>query len=85
MPYFFWGTVVVLVSTLIYYIVFFSLVYYWHEKKATLVVVPLLYAFEFFAITFLAMCVAVLIIQYWPEMVSLWNIIYGDNDIGKPF
>ncbi len=85
MSYFFLGTLVVLVSTLIYYIVFFSLVYYWHEKKTSLVVVPLLYAFEFFTIIFLVMCMIVLTIQYWAEIVIIWNIIYGNNDVGKPF
>ncbi len=75
MTYFFWGTVILFVCTIIYYLVFFGLVYYWHETKTTVVIVPLLYTFEFFVIGFLVMSLGVILLQYYPEILNLLLVI----------
>jgi len=71
MSYFFWGTIILFGATLIYYIVFASLVYYWHEKKTTVLIVPLIYTFDFFIIGFLVVSVVCLILQYYPEILKI--------------
>lgn len=71
MSYFFWGTIVLFTATLIYYIVFASLVYYWHEKKTTVLVVPLIYTFEFFISAFLVVSIVWIVLQYFPDVLKL--------------
>ena len=71
MSYFFWLSIALLVATLIFYAIFAGFIYYWHEKKTTVVVVPLLFTFEFFAIGFLVICLIGLLLQYGPEAVKL--------------
>lgn len=66
MHYLFEGTVILFSATFIFYLVFFGLVYYWHEKKATYIVVPLIYTFNFFLAGFLAMSIALIVIEYLP-------------------
>ena len=53
LSYFFWGMVILLVATAIFYIVFLSFIYYWRETRVNVVVVPLLFTFEFFITGFL--------------------------------
>ncbi len=71
MSYFFWGTIILFVATLIFYVVFASLVYYWHEKRASIVVVPLLFTFEFFVIAFLITALVCVLLQYLPDIIKL--------------
>ncbi|OGZ65351.1 MAG: hypothetical protein A3C50_03345 [Candidatus Staskawiczbacteria bacterium RIFCSPHIGHO2_02_FULL_43_16] len=71
MSYFFWLSIALLVSTLIFYAIFAGLIYYWHEKKTTVVVVPLLFTFEFFSIGFLVICLITLLIQSSPDILKL--------------
>ena len=59
---------ILLLATVIYYAVFFGFVYYWHEKVLTYVIVPLIYAFEFFAIGFLVVVAASLLLEYLPQL-----------------
>lgn len=72
MTYFLWGTIILFIATAIFYIGFFSLVYYWHEKKITLVVMPLLFTFEFFLIGFLVVAIASLVLQSIPQIFILF-------------
>lgn len=75
MDYLFWGTIILFAATLIYYIVFFSLIYYWHLKKATVLVVPLIFTFEFFLIAFLVIAAGVIALNYFP---AVWEIISAE-------
>ena len=72
MGYFFWLSIGLVIVTLGYYVVFASIIYYWHEKWATVVVVPLLYTFHFFVKAFLVTCLLALIIQFAPDIISLF-------------
>ena len=60
-----WGTIILFACTLIFYIVFFSLIYYWHERKVSVVVVPLIFTFEFFIVGFLAFAAIVIALSYF--------------------
>ena len=79
MAYLFFGLIILLAATLIYYLVFFGLVYYWHERKETVVIVPLIYTFEFFLIGFLVVGVVCLTLQHWQEIKLLINTVYGSK------
>lgn len=70
MSYFAWGTIVLFLATAIFYAVFASLVYYWHEKKTTVLVVPLIYTFDFFIISFMVVFPVVLLLEYLPEILK---------------
>jgi len=63
--------IILFIATAIFYVVFFSFVYYWHAVKMTYIIVPLLFTFEFFAIGFFVVCIASLIVQYYPVFLSL--------------
>lgn len=71
MSYFFWLSIGLLVATLIYYLIFAGFIWYWHEKKITVLVVPLLFTFEFFLFGFLIISLIAVVIQYAPEALSL--------------
>lgn len=79
MLYLFWGVVILFGSTLIFYIVFFSLIYYWHLKKRTVVIVPLIFTFEFFLIAFLVVMLGLIVLNYFPTVfeavktIKIWN------------
>ncbi len=70
MSYLFWGTIILFSATLIFYIVFFSLIYYWHLKRITIVVVPLIFTFEFFLAGFLVVAALFLCVQYLPAVIA---------------
>ena len=72
MSYLFWGTIILLSATLIFYLVFFGLIYYWHLRKETLIVVPLIFTFEFFLTAFLVVSLGVILLNYFP---SAWSFI----------
>ncbi|MEK7124601.1 MAG: hypothetical protein AAB877_02900 [Patescibacteria group bacterium] len=69
--YFFWGIVILFGATAVYYIIFLSLVFYWHEKKTTFIVVPVLYTFEFFLISFLVISAIAIALRYLPALLNL--------------
>jgi len=60
---------ILLLLTIIYYAVFFGFVYYWHEKVQTYIIVPLIYAFEFFIIGFLVIIAASILLEYVPQLM----------------
>lgn len=62
------GLIVLFIMSAVFYIVFFSFMYYWHLRKATFVVVPIIFAFEYFAIGFLVIAITSLIIEYLPRL-----------------
>jgi len=65
--------IILFVATAIYYIVFFSLTYYWHEKNETYIVVPAIYTFDFFIMGFLVISIISIIINFLPEILTLWQ------------
>lgn len=74
MIYFFILLYILLALTAVFYIIFFSFIYYWHHKATSFVVVPFIFAFEFFLTGFLIISVLSLILQYLPELVKLIGI-----------
>ena len=73
MEYLFWGIIILFSATLIFYMVFVSLIYYWHVKKTTVVVVPLIFTFEFFIRAFLVVALVVLLLNYLPSIIEMLN------------
>ena len=73
MTYFFIGVNILFVATLIFYIVFLSLVYYWHNTKTTVVVVPLIFTFEFFLIGFLVVSIVSILLEYVPIIINTFT------------
>ena len=73
MTYFFIGINILFVATLIFYIVFLSLVYYWHNTKTTVVVVPLIFTFEFFLIGFLVVSIVSILFEYVPIILNTFT------------
>ena len=63
------GLIVLFVMTAIFYIVLFSFFYYWHLKNISFIVMPAIFAFEFFAVGFLIISIVAIIINYLPIMV----------------
>ncbi|OGZ69881.1 MAG: hypothetical protein A3D44_03205 [Candidatus Staskawiczbacteria bacterium RIFCSPHIGHO2_02_FULL_42_22] len=69
--YFFWGSIALLIATLIFYAVFFALANYWKETPVNLVVVPLLYTFDFFIIGFVVIASLSIFFQYLPDIIKV--------------
>lgn len=63
------GLFVLAAMTAIFYIVLFSFIFYWHLKKISFVVVPMIFAFEFFVMGFLVVSIVSVIIQYLPDLI----------------
>ena len=63
------GLITLLAVTAVFYVVFFSFIYYWHLKMVTYVVLPVIFAFEFFIVGFLVVCIISLIINYLPVIL----------------
>ncbi|MCX6721034.1 MAG: hypothetical protein NT026_00280 [Candidatus Staskawiczbacteria bacterium] len=64
------GFMTLLACTAIFYIVLFSFIYYWHLVKISFVVVPTVFAFEFFAMGFFIVCIISLVINYLPQAIG---------------
>ncbi len=64
--------IALIVATILFYIVFLSLVYYWHETKTTLLVVPLIFTFDFFATGFFIIAIVSLLVEYLPEIINFF-------------
>jgi len=47
------------------------LVYYWHEKMTTVLIVPLIYTFEFFMIASLVGLTLAFALEYLPNIAEL--------------
>ncbi len=65
--------IVLFALTAIYYIIFFSFIFYWHLKKTSFVIVPAIFAFDFFLIGFLVVAIISIIIKYLPDLIKLMN------------
>ena len=68
------GLIVLFVMTAIFYIVLFSFIFYWHLAKVSFFVVPLVFAFEFFATGFLIVSIASIILNYLPVIIRAAGI-----------
>jgi len=77
MPYLFWGAVILFSATALFYAIMFSLIYYWHLRKESVVVVPLIFTFDFFIIAFLVVMLALILIHYWYDIWQLFlSVVY---------
>lgn len=63
------GLVVLFASSAVFYIVIFSFIFYWHLKKVSFVVLPLVFAFEFFVMGFFVISLVSLILKYLPVLI----------------
>jgi len=68
------GIIVLFAATAIYYIVFFSFIFYWHLRKISFVIVPIIFAFDFFVIGFLIVAAISITIEYLPSLIRLLNL-----------
>ena len=64
------GIVTLFVAAAIFYIVLFSFIFYWHLKKITFVVIPVIFAFEFFVMGFFAVSIVAIIFNYLPLLIQ---------------
>lgn len=69
MDVFITGLIVLFAMTAIFYIVLFSFIFYWHLKKISFVIVPAIFAFEFFAMGFFVVSITAIILNYLPVVV----------------
>ena len=65
------GLITLLVFTLIFYAIFFGFIFYWHLKTITVVIVPLLFTFEFFIAGFFVVAIIAILLQYLPRLLKL--------------
>jgi hypothetical protein len=63
------GLITLFVVTAIFYIVLFSFIFYWHLVKVSFVVLPVVFAFEFFVMGFFAVSIVSIIINYLPLLI----------------
>ena len=68
------GLYVLLVMTAIFYIVLFSFIFYWHLKKVSYIVVPIIWAFEFFVLGFFVVALTAIILNYVPVIVRALGV-----------
>ena len=68
------GIIVLFVMTAIFYIVIFSFIFYGHLKKISFVIVPMIFAFEFFVIGFFVVSIVAIILKYLPDLVRVANL-----------
>gem|GEM_PF-2525181 len=73
MSYFFWASLILVILTVLFAIVFSSLAYYWHEKRQSVMVVPLLYTFEFFITAFFILFLLAFLLQYLPNILQAFS------------
>jgi hypothetical protein len=68
------GLIVLFVMTAIFYIVLFSFIFYWHLVKVSFLVVPMVFAFEFFVMGFFVVSLTAIIIQYLPYLIRAFLV-----------
>ena len=68
------GLIVLFGATAIFYIVFFSFIFYWHLVKVSFVVVPVIFAFEFFVMGFFVVTITSIILNYLPGLIRAAGI-----------
>jgi len=65
------GLIVLFTVTAIFYIVLFSFIFYWHLKRISYVVIPMIFAFEFFVMGFFVVSIVSIILNYVPVLVRV--------------
>ena len=68
------GLITLFSVTAVFYIVLFSFIFYWHLKKITYVVVPMIFAFEFFVSGFFVVSLVSIILNYLPNIIRAAGI-----------
>ena len=68
------GFITLSAVTAVFFIVLFSFIYYWHLKKITFMVVPIIFAFEFFVMGFFVVCIVSIIFNYLPDLIRVSGI-----------
>ena len=72
-----WVILILFSATAVFYIIFLSFVYYWYRsdpKAHTFMaplIVPVIYTFEFFLISFLLLSLLYIIASYLPDFLNL--------------
>ena len=65
------GLIVLFIAAAVFYIVLFSFIFYWHLKRISYVVIPMIFAFEFFVMGFFVVSVVSIILNYVPVLVRV--------------
>ena len=60
------GIITLLAATVIFFLIFTSFIYYWHLTPITLLAVPLIFTFDFFAVGFFVVALTAILLQYLP-------------------
>lgn len=68
------GLIVLFIMTAIFYIATFAFIYYWHLKVVSYIVVPVIFAFEFFSIGFLVVAITSIVLYYIPYLTKIAGI-----------
>jgi len=68
------GVITLLSSTAVFYIVLFSFIYYWHLKKISYLIVPMVFTFEFFIVSFFIVAIISIIIKFLPDLIRASGI-----------
>ena len=68
------GLIVLFIATAIFYIVLFSFIYYWHLRKISFIVVPAVFAFEFFVTCFFIVAIISIIMDFLPGVIRASGI-----------
>ena len=74
MDVFITGLIVLFTVTAIFYIVLFSFIFYWHLKRISYVVIPMIFAFEFFVMGFFVVSIVSIILNYLPDLIKAAGI-----------
>ncbi|MGH7239831.1 MAG: hypothetical protein ACREHG_07155 [Candidatus Saccharimonadales bacterium] len=75
MSFLFWATILLMLAAATYYLVFAMLIYYWHEKEMSVMVIPLIFTFEFFVAGFLLVAFVSLLLAYFPEFLQFSSFV----------
>ena len=65
---FYTGIITLIVCSLIFYAVLFSFIFYWHKRLASVVIVPSVFALEFFLRGFFVVSAVTIILHYLPTL-----------------
>ena len=68
------GLIVLFAMTAIFYIVIFSFIFYWHLVKVSFIVLPVIFAFEFFAMGFFVVSLTAIILNFLPVAIRASGI-----------
>ena len=68
------GIIVLFIASAVFYAVFGGFIFYWHLKKISYVVVPVIFAFEFFVMGFFMVSIVSIILNYLPDLIRAAGI-----------